>query len=141
MEAYTQDLSIRVFLVEDSRLIRQRLVGMLGRIPGIKVVGEAEDAVAAIDAICATKPDAVVLDLQLKSSSGLEVSRAIGTRLPAIQFIVLTNHATAEHRERCLAAGARHFLDKTDEFGRLRGILEQMKPRPIHRSLPCTPAH
>lgn len=137
MDIHSQSVPVRVYLVEDSRVVRQRLVAMLGRIPGVEVVGEAEDAAEAIDEISVHRPDAIVLDLQLRSSSGLDVSRAIGARLPDTRIIVLTNHATPEHRDRCLAAGAQFFLDKTNEFGHLRTILEQMRTDRPQGALPC----
>jgi CheY-like chemotaxis protein len=43
--------------------------------------------------------------------------------------IVLTNHATAAHRERCLAAGATDFLDKTRDFERIPGLLRDLHAR------------
>jgi DNA-binding NarL/FixJ family response regulator len=124
----TEAPMLEVFLVEDSSVVRDRLVVLLNNIPGVTVAGHAEDAASAVTAILATPPDAVVLDLQLKGSSGIDVLRSLRSTLPGVTVIVLTNYATEEYRKRCLEAGARHFLDKTHEFESLRGILEQLKP-------------
>ena len=119
---------VEVFLVEDSSVIRDRLVALLNNIPGVAVTGHAEDAASAVTAILAARPHAVMLDLQLKGSSDIDVLRALRSALPDVTVIVLTNYATEEYRKRCLEAGARHFLDKTHEFESLRGILEQLQP-------------
>jgi DNA-binding NarL/FixJ family response regulator len=123
----TEASMVEVFLVEDSSVIRDRLVALLNNIPGVAVIGHAEDSAGAVSAILAAQPHAVVLDLQLKGSSGMDVLRALRSALPDVTVVVLTNYATEEYRKRCLEAGARYFLDKTHEFESLRGILEQLQ--------------
>jgi DNA-binding NarL/FixJ family response regulator len=126
-QSQTQAPTIRVFLVEDSSVIRDRLFALLNAIPGVAVKGCAIDAPSAVTAILANPPDVVVLDLQLKGSSGLDVLRSLHDAHPALTVIILTNYATPEYRKRCLEAGARFFLDKTHEFESLPGILGQLK--------------
>ena len=117
----------RVFLVEDSKIIRERLLQLLGALDGVEVVGDAETAVDAIAGIVAAAPDVVVLDIKLKSGSGIEVLKRIKQSLPSVTVIMLTNYATSEYRRTCLEAGAEYFLDKTNEFENLRGILHQLR--------------
>ncbi len=117
----------RVFVVEDSALIRERLLSMLGGMSGVEVVGSSETASDAIARILAARPDVVVLDVKLKASSGIEVLRAIKRRMAAVAVIMLTNYATEEFRRKCLEVGAEYFLDKTNEFERLCPLLEQLK--------------
>jgi DNA-binding NarL/FixJ family response regulator len=118
---------IEVFLVEDSAVIRDRLIALLNGIPGITVTGCAEDAGGAVTAILSTQPHAVILDLQLKGSSGIDVLRSLRNADSTVTVIVLTNYATAAYRKRCLDSGAQFFLDKTNEFESLPGIFEQLK--------------
>ena len=118
----------RVFIVEDSPSIRSRLVEMLGEIDGVCVVGEADTPADAVAGIKATKPHCVILDFQLIGGTGVDVLRAVHPQSPDIAFIVLTNHATAQHRRACLDAGARHFLDKSTEFGRIRAAIAELGP-------------
>jgi DNA-binding NarL/FixJ family response regulator len=117
----------RVFLVEDSALIRERLLQLLAGLDGVEVVGDADNAVDAIAGIVAAAPDAVVLDIKLKNGSGIDVLKRIKQSLPSVTVIMLTNYATNEYRRRCLEAGAEYFLDKTNEFENLRGILHQLR--------------
>jgi DNA-binding NarL/FixJ family response regulator len=102
-----------VFIAEDSRIVRARLVAMLDETGGVAVVGQAETAQDAVQGILDTRPDWVLLDLQLIGGSGIEVLRRVRSRVPQTKFIVLTNLSTPQYRRVCLEAGADHFLDKT----------------------------
>jgi len=112
-----------VFLVEDSAPIRARLSEMLGAVDGVAIVGEAETPAAAIDGILRTRPDSVVLDIQLTGGSGIEVLRKICPIAPNIVFIMLTNHADPQYRKICMQAGASYFLDKSVEFNKVREVI------------------
>jgi DNA-binding NarL/FixJ family response regulator len=68
----------------------------------------------------------VLLDYQLTGGTGVDVLRAVHPRSPEIAFIVVTNHATAQHRRACLDAGARFFFDKSTEFTRIRGAIAEI---------------
>jgi two-component system response regulator DevR len=111
-----------VFLVDDSAPVRDRLREIVALGEPVEVVGEAEDVDGAIRGITATRPAFVVLDYQLRDGTGLDVLRGLPD-LPGMVVIVLTNHASAQLKAACLAAGARHFLDKSSEFGRLCTII------------------
>ncbi len=119
-----------VFLVEDSLAIRARLAATIRGIEGAELVGEAGRVEEAIDGIRASRPDAVILDLQLEDGSGLEVLRAVHPASPALHVAVLTNYATDQHRRACIDAGAEFFLDKSSDFPRIREIVQGWTARP-----------
>lgn len=125
-----------LFIVEDSIPVRDRLVRSLEDVEGLDIVGTAEDVTAAIAGLEDNHPDALILDLQLPSGSGLQVLRAVRDKLPGLRVIVMTNFAAEPYRKAALAAGAEVFLDKSAEFGRVRDILcewrDQASPRPLH---------
>src|SRR5689334_20150606 len=110
---------VRVFIVDDSPLIRASLTEMLQHVPHVAVVGEAETPQAAIDGITKAIPDVVILDLHLIGGSGLTVLRTLLPKFRATQFVVLTNHPTPQYRRLCLDLGASDFLDKSSEFVRI----------------------
>lgn len=114
---------MNLFIVEDSIPVRERLVRTLEGLHGLEIVGTAEDVSPAIEALSATPPDALILDLQLPSGSGLQVLRAVRSKLPRMRVIVMTNFAAEPYRKAAMAAGAEVFLDKSAEFGRVRDIL------------------
>jgi DNA-binding NarL/FixJ family response regulator len=109
---------VKVFLADDSAMIRERVAAMLSA-KAMSIVGEAVSPQGSIQGILAVHPDVVVLDIQLEGGSGLEVLRAVRLADPGIAFIVFSNNSGAAYRKRYLAEGAYRFLDKTTEFDQL----------------------
>ena len=77
MQAATESSALKVYLVEDSPAILERLEALLGTIEGARTVGRASGASEAIEGILAQHPDLVVLDLKLAEGSGFDVLRAV----------------------------------------------------------------
>jgi len=116
---------MQVFIVEDSPMVRARLVEMLRAVPGATVVGAAAGAKAAIGQILAARPDVVVLDVNLAEGSGFDVLRAVCRQAPGIDFYMLSNFADAPYRHLAQRLGAREFFDKSKEFERVRDLIAQ----------------
>ncbi len=114
-----------LFLVENSALVRERLVRLVDDHGGVKVVGQAEGEEEAREGIQREEPDIVILDLQLARGNGLGLLDGLVQldRKPLV--VVLTNHATPQYRARCLHGGADYFFDKTAEFHRVLDVLEE----------------
>ncbi len=121
---------IEVILVEDSDKVRQRLCAALRDYPSIRVVGEYEDADAAVAGILATPPDVVILDIKLKTGHGLSVLERVKRRLPQVTFMVFTNYAETVYRERYRGAGADFFFDKATESDQLLEAICRLKGPP-----------
>lgn len=126
---YMAGTDMKVFVVEDSAAVRERLVEMIREIDDVEVVGEAATYDAAVDGIMSTRPDVAVLDIKLADDrgSGIDVLSQVRKGLPAIKAIVLSNYATPQHMKASSDAGAEYFLDKSADFERITEILEQMK--------------
>jgi DNA-binding NarL/FixJ family response regulator len=122
----------KVFVVEDSPLLRQRLVQMLNALPETVVSGEAASAAEAIAAILKDRPDVVLLDLCLAHSSGSDVLNAVHGREPGIDVYMLSNFASEPYRRHAARLGARGFFDKSTEFERVRDVLAQRAAVPVH---------
>lgn len=110
-----------LFLVEDCLPIRDRLVALLS--PVASIVGFAETATVAIRDILASRPEMVLLDLNLADGSGLGVLRALDAKAPGIEVFVLTNSATPQYRQLCTRLGASGFFDKSIEFEKVRDAI------------------
>ena len=122
----TETTPLRVFLVEDNPLIRERLIESLTSTGRIDVVGYAESEREAVDALAEGSWDAVLLDLQLKQGNGLGVLRAIGPSRPhGAKILVLTTYAIPQYRDRSLALGADAFFDKSREYDRAVDMLSE----------------
>ena len=115
-----------VFIVDDLPSMQERLRELIADIEGVDVVGQAQTVDEAIVRILASGPDCVVLDYQLPDGTGVKVLRVVREAAPDIAFIVVTNHATPQHRAACLAAGARYFFDKSTEFAMIPGAIAEI---------------
>lgn len=112
---------LRCFIVEDSAIIRNNLVATLEEMLAIHVVGSAEDERGALDWLRdpASACDLVIVDIFLKSGSGLAVLREARALRPQARLAVLTNYATADMRRRCEQLGADRVFDKSAELEEL----------------------
>jgi DNA-binding NarL/FixJ family response regulator len=118
---------LRIFIADDSLVIRARLVTLLEDLVGVKLVGQAGNGAETISAIWQLKPDVVILDIRMPVGSGFEVLQIIKQDQARPIVIVLTNHPYSAYRQKCLEAGADFFLDKSTEFDQIPALLEQFK--------------
>ena len=136
-------MALRVYLVEDSALVFERLVELLEEI-GVKLVGNADEATNAIAAIGALRPDVVVIDIALREGTGLHVLKEIG-ELPEEDRpvrIVLTNFSRQWYRDAAMRLGAEYFFDKSSEIPQLIDVLRSMSPVELRVPAPGrAPAH
>lgn len=116
-----------VFIADDSRLVRERLATMLADIDGIRLVGEAGDVQAAVEGIRATRPHALILDVELPSGTGFDVLKALAGTEPMPRIIMLTNNPHPAYRDKCRRAGAEFFFDKTLEFEKVAQVLRVLR--------------
>ena len=114
----------KIFLVDDSPLVRERIAEMLAGLPHLSLVGVAADAAGAISGILSAKPDLVLLDLSLQSGSGFDVLKAVHEREPGIDFYMLSNFAAEPYRRHAQRLGAAGFFDKSTDLERLRATLK-----------------
>lgn len=111
--------ALRTFVVEDSALIRENLIATLEELAPVQVVGWADGEAAARRWLgehgrgC----ELVIVDIFLRDGSGLGVLKATAG-LPA-RRVVLSNYATRDMREACLALGANRVFDKSNELDEL----------------------
>jgi DNA-binding NarL/FixJ family response regulator len=118
---------IKVFIADDSLVVREHLVTMLDELAGIEIVGQAEHVAEAISAIQNLQPDVVILDIRLPDGNGIDVLRNIKQDGVGPMVIILTNYPYPGYRQRCLNAGADFFLDKSTEFDQIPALFERLK--------------
>lgn len=120
---------LTIYIVEDSRPVRERLIETLGDIPHARVVGQADGIADALRDMKDINPRVLILDVQLREGSGIRLlkqMRATGVRSPEI-VIVVTNYPTEDYRRASEEQGAHHFFDKASEFDRVRDVLMEMR--------------
>lgn len=121
----------RVFIADPSPVIIDRLIGTI--IDVAHVVGHATDARAALAGVREHNPQLAVLDIGLHH--GLDLLRQINQHRPPVMVAVLTHNADDTTRRYCLRLGAAYFLDKLNEFEKVREIViaNGGGPPPTHR--------
>jgi len=118
---------IRIFLVDDHPLVREWLATLLRQQPDFEVCGQAEDARQAFATMDADPPDVAIVDLSLKTSSGLDLIKELSERLPTIQVIVLSMHEEIFYAERALRAGARGYVTKRESTHRIVEAIHEVQ--------------
>jgi two-component system, LytTR family, response regulator len=126
--------SLRALIVDDERLGRERLVTLLAREPGIEIVGQCDNGVAALQAIThATpdhSPDLVFLDVQMPDLDGLEVAQSLvgmaaEIHVPEVIFVT----AFSEYMERAFELHAVDYLRKPYTDARFASALAHVRSR------------
>ncbi len=119
--------TLTCFLVEDNPVIRQNLIATLEEMLVVRMVGTAEDEASAVEWLRGDAPcDLMIIDIFLKSGTGLEVLRRARLWRPSIKLVVLTNYATPDMRRRCLQLGADRVFDKSAELEELLAYCESL---------------
>ena len=114
-----------------SPMLRARVIESLAEKCNSRVIGSADTEDDAVNGIRDSEPDAVVLDIQLRSGNGLNVLHRLNrmglTKRPLV--IVLTNYNDREFRRHAIAAGTDYYFDKGSEFHRVGEVLNSLQER------------
>lgn len=123
---------VRLFLVDDHPLVREWLAQLLRSEADFEVVGEAEDAASALAAMERSPPDLAVVDLSLRSGSGLELIKSLRARLPTVQVLVLSMHEELTQVERALRAGASGYVMKRESTQQIVEAIRRVRTGQIY---------
>jgi DNA-binding NarL/FixJ family response regulator len=119
---------MKVFVVEDSDAICERIVRMVNEIKGSIVVGTANTVTGSLRGINRCLPEVVILDIQLLDGNGLTVLQTIKKEMPGIKVIVLTNFDSDQYRDLAQRYGSDAFLDKSNDFMQITNLLQDWQP-------------
>ncbi|MCL5984934.1 MAG: response regulator transcription factor [Actinobacteria bacterium] len=117
---------MEVLIVDDSEIVRNRLVDMLLEIQDIDTINHAEDLQKAVSLLDHSYPDVIILDLQLPDGNGLELLDKIKKLQINPIIIVLTNYSFPQYRKKSLDLGIKYFYDKSKEFNCVYELLKDM---------------
>ena len=118
---------MKVFLVDDSAIVLEKLAAMISGIAGVEIAGQARTAQDAIQSIVKLKPDVVILDIRLNGrGNGMDVLKRIKKENPPPIVIMLTNYPYPQYREKCQALGVDYFFDKVTEIEKIYDTFKQL---------------
>ena len=108
----TNEKKTQVLIVDDHPVVRDGLITIINHERDMNVCGEADDAHQALKAVTELKPDVVVVDISLKNSDGIELTKSIKAGHPKLSIIIFSIHDESQYAERALLAGAKAYLMK-----------------------------
>ena len=126
---------MRIFVIDDHPIVRTGLAAMLGAGPEIEWVGEAGSGAEGIPLACEKRADVVLMDLMLPGIDGIECTRALLQRAPAMRVVMISSRVTGSDVQRALAAGALGYVTKTVSARELAEVL-----RSVHAGRPMLSA-
>ena len=118
-------LSPSVLIIDDNSHFIDRMIGLLKEV-SIRSIDIANNYNEALLQLETRKPDIVLLDINLPGKNGVEILKQIRLSEYPCRIIMLSNHANDYYRRICLGLGVTHFLDKSNDFSLVSGIIKNM---------------
>ena len=103
---------VKILLVDDHPLVRDGLRARLEAAPHLRVVGEAGSGQEALELAGQCQPDLVLMDVNMRASSGIEATAQLTARYPGIAVLILSMHDKPEYVSQAMQAGARGYVLK-----------------------------
>jgi DNA-binding NarL/FixJ family response regulator len=132
--------AFKIYVVEDSPILRRLVMELLGAIEGVRMVGHADTAEVAVAEILERAPDAVIVDIMLTSGTGFDVMKAVHQTDPPPLLIVLSNFISFRYRNQAKELGATYFFDKSTEIVQLVHVIKQRVDSHRRRADPTAPS-
>lgn len=120
MPENTPDKQIKVVLVEDHPMFRERIAQLINKDLQMTVCGEAENTTDAMRIILEMKPDIAIVDITLTGSSGLELIKDMQSQGIEVPVLVLSMHDELLYAERALRAGAKGYITKNQASAQVK---------------------
>src|SRR5258708_6707357 len=127
-------MSIRILLADDHRILRQGVRAMLSAEPDFEVVAEAQDGRTAVEMAQRLSPNVVVMDIGMPDLNGIEATRQIIDRVPAVRVIALSAYADRRLIAEILKAGASGYLLKESAFEELAEAIRTAAAKKVYLS-------
>jgi DNA-binding NarL/FixJ family response regulator len=121
---------LTIVTVDDSSIFADRMQTMLSDISNIRLLGHARNISEALDLINQKKPDVVFLDIRLEENmpdrNGITLLLTLRQKHPDIKIFMLSNLYEPQYKETCMALGAHHFFDKSNDLEKIPEILKSI---------------
>ncbi len=121
-------------MADDHKIIRDGLRSLLGTIPGMIVVGEAEDGRQALRIARKHKPDLIIMDISMPDLNGIEATRQILSESPGTKVIALSMHSDRQFVVGMFRAGVSGYLLKNGAFEELVHAIETVRKNETYLS-------
>lgn len=119
-------MKLKVFVADDSVIVRERIVERLSQIRKIEIIGQTGDGNIALTLIHKLYPDVVIVDIRMPGKNGINVLRCIKKENPDIKVIVITSYPYAIYKKVCMEEGADLFFEKSGDFRTIVNFLDNV---------------
>lgn len=120
-------MKTRIYIVDDHAMVRRGLAAVLAAEADLELCGEAEDCATATSEVGKLRPDVVIVDISLRGNNGLELIKNIRVMNPAIRIVVLSVHDESIYALRALRAGAKAYVMKQDQPGKVIDAIRRVR--------------
>ena len=114
-----------ILIVDDNQNFVDRMIELLKEAGNTSDIHIASDFDEARRMLSEVAPDIVLLDINLPGKNGIDLLRLIKKSDANCEVIMITNHADDYYREQCFELGAKHFLDKSNDFAQVPGLIRE----------------
>ena len=116
---------LTILIVDDNMNFVDRMINLLEDTDNIGYINVGSNYDEARRLLASEEPDVVLLDINLPGKNGIELLKLIRQNKQVCEVIMITNHADDYYRQQCHDLGAKHFLDKSNDFALVPGLIQQ----------------
>jgi len=127
---------VKVLVVDDSAVVRRRVREMLSEVPTVEAVSEAKNQEEAMDLLATIAPEVMLVDIEMTAGDCAVLLANVKSQKNPPVVIVLTDFSDPHYREKCMAAGADYFFDRSTEFHKVVGVLNTLGAADLNGPLP-----
>lgn len=109
----------RIFVVDDHSVMRWGYIALINQEPDLEVCGEADTALEALEKIVDADADLAIVDISLEGMNGIELTKHLQARYPALPVLIVSMHDESLYGERALRAGAKGYIMKREARSRI----------------------
>jgi YesN/AraC family two-component response regulator len=117
---------MKILIVDDSEMIRRRLMDSLSGIQNIEIIGEAGNGIEAMQQIENKTPDFIIMDIRMPEMNGIAVLEKLKEQRIKSKVCILTNYPYLQYRQKCLKEGADYFFDKNRDYQEVISLVNQL---------------
>ena len=124
----------KILIVDDHPVVREGLALRISRQPDLEVCGEAGDVAEALQVLGHVRPDVAIIDIALKSGSGLDLIKRVKARDESVRMLVWSMYSETHYAERALRAGALGYITKEQATEKIIEAIRRVQAGKVYLS-------
>ncbi len=117
---------MKILIVDDSKLIRDRLIESLSAIKNVEIAGEATNGMEALQIINNKTPDFIIMDIRMPEMNGIAVLEKMKEQAIKSKVCIFTNYPYLQYKQKCFEMGTEYFFDKNNDFQEVINLVTRL---------------